>query len=249
MPSFAFYDLDHTLLPHDTQTLFANYVLRREGWRRIFWLFFAPFALLRALNLIRTVTAKRAFISYLTGMRREKLESYAQDFAQTTVRPTIYPELLKSIAENRAAGRVLILNTASPAFYAKEIAQNLGFDHCIATPVEIPETVPLMPKVHGGNNKHEAKIVRMMETVPAVAAATPDELLSSWAYSDSPADLPLLELAGNAVLVHPSLLLAAIGKERGWPILHPTRPYSGKIGDLICSVRQAFGLFPIPPTP
>ncbi len=33
MRSYAFFDLDHTLLPFDTQALFCNFVLRRERWR------------------------------------------------------------------------------------------------------------------------------------------------------------------------------------------------------------------------
>jgi len=64
---FALFDLDHTLLPHDTQALFCNFVLRREGWRRVFliWFFLSlPFA---ALRLISLRTMKRVFSSYLVG--------------------------------------------------------------------------------------------------------------------------------------------------------------------------------------
>ena len=76
-----------------------------------------------------------------------------------------------------------------------------------------------------------------------MAAATKAELQASWSYSDSKADLPLLEFAGNAVLIHPNAELAAIGKERGWQVLRPARPYESKAGDVWCSVRQALGVF------
>lgn len=39
---FAFFDLDHTLLPFDTQALFCNFILQREGWRRVWLLWFLP---------------------------------------------------------------------------------------------------------------------------------------------------------------------------------------------------------------
>jgi HAD superfamily hydrolase (TIGR01490 family) len=241
--SFAFFDLDHTLLPFDTQTLFCNFVLKRERWRTLLHLTFAPLAVLRACKLIRTVTAKRAFMNYLAGMKREQLRIYASEFAGQIVRPAVYPELLAIIEEHRKAGRVLVLNTASPDFYAHEIALALGFDHCIATLVEVPEALPLLPRVLGENNKREAKIARMRAEIPSVAEATDAELADSWAYSDSAADLPLLEFAGNGVLVHPNAALEAIGKQRGWKVLRPARPYSGKVGDMFCAFRQVLGLY------
>jgi hypothetical protein len=35
---YALFDLDHTLLPFDTQALFCNFVIRREPWRIIYLL-------------------------------------------------------------------------------------------------------------------------------------------------------------------------------------------------------------------
>jgi len=39
-------------------------------------------------------------------------------------------------------------------------------------------------------------------------------------YSDSPNDLPLLELATHPVATNPSAALESIARERGWPILN-----------------------------
>jgi phosphoserine phosphatase len=144
---------------------------------------------------------------------------------------------------HRAAGRTLILNTASPDFYPHEIARVLGFDHCIATRIETAAAVPFMPRLVGGNNKREAKIAAMKIAVPAVAQATEEQLRDSWSYSDSEADLPLLQLAGHAVLVHPNPELEAMGKARGWEVMRPARPYHSKLGSLWYSARQALGVF------
>ena len=84
----------------------------------------------------------------------------------------------------------------------------------------------------------------MEAVVPGLTSLTEAERAQSWSYSDSAADLPLLEYAGYAVLVHPSRSLAAIGQQRGWSILHPTRPYSTKMGDMLRVVLQMFGLHP-----
>ncbi len=246
MTTFAFFDLDHTLLPFDTQALFCDFVLKRARWRTLRHLAFVPIAMLKACKLVSTVTAKRAFMGYLADMKRDTLLAYSNEFAEQAVKPWVYPELLATIEDHRKAGRVLVLNTASPDFYAKDIARVLGFDHCIATCVGVPERLPVWPVVIGKNNKHGAKIAAMKLAVPEVAAASDDALRNSWSYSDSSADLPLLEFAGNAVLVHPSASLAAIGKARGWQIIKPARPYSGKVGDMLSVVRQMLGIYPAP---
>ena len=76
---YAFFDLDHTLLPFDTQALFCNFVLRRHPWRIVLHLWFLPFALGRALGLVSTATTKRAFLSYLAGMKRAHLRRLARE--------------------------------------------------------------------------------------------------------------------------------------------------------------------------
>lgn len=241
--SFAFFDLDHTLLPFDTQSLFCNFNLRRARGRTVLLAPFFPFALLRALGLVRTITVKRAFLAHLAGMTRDTLLASTREFAERVVNPWIYSELRAAIEEHRRAGRILVLNTASPDLYAGEISRVLGFDHCIATRFEITDPMPLMPRALGRNNKHAEKIERMKTDIPEFAAADAPSLAESWSYSDSAADLPLLEIAGHPVLVHPRGRLAALGRERGWRILRPPRPYATIAGDIFCSLRQGLGLY------
>ncbi len=185
-------------------------------------------------------------MGYMKGLSSEELTVHARVFAEKVVRPWTYPELMTEVARHRDAGRTLILNTASPDVYAHEIARALGFDYCIATRVQPSAKMPALPVVLGSNNKREAKIAAMKLAVPAVAAASADDLKDSWAYSDSAADLPLLELAGHGVLVHPNAALEAIGQARGWQVLRPKRPYGSKAGDVWCSAQQALGLYTTP---
>lgn len=243
--SYAFFDLDHTLLPFDTQALFCNFVLKREPWRVWLHALFLPVALLKGLGMADTATAKRAFLAYLRGIPRERLARYAREFAETCVTRWAYQDLRAEILRHKHQGRILVLNTASPDFYAREIAHALGFDYCVATRFEIGQgRFPAMPELPLGNNKHEAKIGAMEDAVPGVADMTPQQRAASWSYSDSAADIPLLEYAGCAILVHPSRSLASIGEARGWTILHPERPYRTKLGDMWCVVRQMFGMYP-----
>ncbi|MES2735151.1 MAG: HAD family hydrolase [Verrucomicrobiota bacterium] len=239
---YAFFDLDHTLLPFDTQTLFCNYVLHRHPWRLVLHAWFVPFALGRAVGVVSTATAKRAFLSYLWGMKRAHLRRLARDFAHDCVDTWIYPELRAEILRHKHQGRKLVLNTASPDFYAEEIAAVLDFDHCVATRFHIGTIVPLRPALIGSNNKREAKIEAMKASLPGVAALTDEQRFHCWAYSDSAADIPLLEFCGNRILVHPSGGLKKHFPQHDVTVITPRRPYWGKMGDMLSALRQMVGL-------
>ena len=238
---YAFFDLDHTLLPHDTQALFCNFVLRREGCRRIWLLWFLPLVPFAAIGLISLRTMKRLFLGYLWGMRKETFEQHIADFLDGDFKSSVYPQLIAEIERHRTEGRILVLNSASPDVYLQGIAEQLGFDHVFGTRLELPERLPWLPVIVGPNNKHGEKIERMKAAglIPQEAEQIPD----SWSYSDSLADLPLLNLAEHGVLVHPGASLAAIGLAKEWRILTPERPYAGKWSGRFASCLLALGLF------
>jgi phosphoserine phosphatase len=78
--------------------------------------------------------------------------------------------------------------------------------------------------------------------LPGVAALSEEERFHCWSYSDSAADIPLLEFVGNRVLVHPSGSLRAHFPEADVTVLRPRRPYWGRVGDMFAVVRQMLGL-------
>jgi phosphoserine phosphatase len=238
---YALFDLDHTLLPFDTQVLFCNYVLQREGWRRIYLVWFLPCLPFLVLRILSLRTMKRVFSSYLWGMKRERLETYVAAFLESDFDRALYPAVVAEVERNREEGRLLILNSASPEFYLKGISAKLGFDHFVGTNMAISEKMSFLPAISGPNNKHGAKITAMV-----TRGLIPDDVLvlgNSWAYSDSPADIPLLEVAENGVMIHPGAKLAAVGADQGWRTMTPVRPYEGAWGGRFASLLQAFGCY------
>lgn len=241
----ALFDLDHTLLPHDTQALFCNYVIKREPWRVVLHVLFLPFALLRGLGLCSTALAKRAFHSYLLGMPVDRLRRYARQFAAESVDAWMYPELRAELMRHRHQGRVTILNTASPDFYAQAIAEQWEFDHWVATEVSLGKSVPFLPRLPAGNNKREAKIPALLRRVPVLSSLSPQQKSDCWAYSDSSADIPLLEFCGHRILIHPSAQLRAHFANDALAVaLTPKRPYRTRWGNAFCMLRQLLGLYP-----
>lgn len=239
--SFAIFDLDQTLLPYDTQVLFCNHVLRRHPLRRAYLGIFGPAVLLRTAKIISTRTLKRAFLSYLHGLTRNQITDLVNSFVETEVVPRLYPEVMAEVERHKAAGRTLILNTASPVFYAEAIGKRLGFEHTFGTPVRLAEGgQPFFPPIDGANNKYDAKLKAMRHLMP-VELSLP--LPGAWAYSDSKADLPLLRFVESAVAVHPDPFLAAIAAEEAWPVLTPVRPnLTRAVYHRDCAL-QALGLF------
>ena len=241
---YALFDLDHTLLPFDTQALFCNFVIRREPWRVVYLLWFLPCLPLAVLRMVSVRWMKRLFCSYLWKMPQERLRRHARDFAETVVPAAVYPEVLVELRRHQTAGRMTILNSASPGVYVSEIARVLGFDHWVATRLVWYEQMPFLPEIDGPNNKHGAKIAAMSHLLPpGFDAEAGDVLPDSWGYSDSSADVPMLSLCQHAMMIHPGKRFAALGAERNWWTLLPPRPYAGKWGGRLASALQACGLY------
>jgi HAD superfamily hydrolase (TIGR01490 family) len=217
----ALFDLDGTLIAWDCQLLFRHFVLRREPWRGVFLPLFLAF--LPLAGLLGAAGMKRVFLSYLWRMDPEVLAAYAREFA-AELRPGIYPELWERVERHREAGDFLILASASPEWYVEEIGKRLGFDLALGTPVEMG---PLFPDLE--NHKGAAKVERLRRLLPA-GYFDGGKLGNSHGYTDSAADLPMLELCDAATVVNPGPVLTKLAEEAGWEILRPERPWKTRAG-------------------
>jgi HAD superfamily hydrolase (TIGR01490 family) len=238
--SFAIFDLDQTLLPYDTQVLLCNHVLAKHPLRRAYLLAFAPAVLVRGTGLISTRTLKRVFLSYLRGLSGAQLDGLLATFVEEQVMPSLYPEVMAEVERHRAAGRTLILNSASPSFCVEAIGKRLGFHHSIGTAVHLSDPMPRFPAITGPNNKYDAKLKAMRHLMPTDLSLP---LPGAWAYSDSKADLPLLRFVENPVTIHPDPFLKNIAEQEDWPIWTPTRPNGTRASYLRDCALQALGLF------
>jgi HAD superfamily hydrolase (TIGR01490 family) len=229
----ALFDLDGTLLAWDTQVLFCGHVLRREGWRR--WSLGLFVSLLPLAPLLGAGGMKRVFLGYLWRATPAVIESWAREFANEWFPARCFPELLEEIAAHRRAGRRLILTSASPEFYVREVGRVLGFDHALGTVVGCGPRMRLFPALV--NHKGKEKVRRLRDLLGQPDSGLPD----SHGYSDSIADLPLLELCGQVTVVNPSSGLTKIARARGWAILQPAQPWSGWLGKAVAVLCQLLG--------
>jgi phosphoserine phosphatase len=256
---YAFFDLDYTLIPHDTILLLGNFILRREPYRIFYLIFLLPVLLPAALGIVSSKTFKRVFLSILAGYSKDKLIKVLNEFTDECVLPELYPSLLPEIKKNKEEGFTLILNSASVSAYTDIIAERLGFDISIGTTLITEDRMPLIPKISGLNNKRAAKILHMMQHLPPEVrnewrSYTPEMakekksypvivIKGSKAYSDSPADLPMLEMAEHAFLVNPSSSFENLGIERGYTIFKPEKPFRNTFHKYWLIALQLVGLY------
>ncbi len=119
------------------------------------------------------------------------------------------------IDEHRAEGRKLVLATTSPEAFVGPLVEALGFDALVCTKWTTDGgryTGELDGPFVWGREKAKA--------VEAWAEVNGVRLSSSYAYSDSYFDAPLLDLVGNPVAVNPDPQLTATAVVKGWPIRH-----------------------------
>jgi phosphoserine phosphatase len=191
-------------------------------------------AFLPLAGLLGAGGMKRVFLSYLWRMDPETLAEYSRDFA-ASVMPAIYPEMREKLERQRDAGHFLILASASPEFYVREIGRNLGFDLTLGTPVEMG---PFFPDLE--NHKGSAKVERLREVLPP-SYFKDGMLRNCHGYTDSTADLPMLELCETATVVNPSPRLVEIARQSAWEVVRPPRPWKSRIGFFARTLALLFG--------
>ena len=229
----ALFDLDGTLIAWDCQLLFRHFVVRREPWRGLFLPIFLAFTPLA--GLLGAGPMKRVFLSYLWKMPKEDLEKYSREFANSLM-PAIYDEMRAKLEAKRNDGCFLILASASPEFYVKEIGRELGFDLTLGTPVEMSYLFPDLD-----NHKGSAKVDRLQQVLPA-SWFSGGKLIECHGYTDSCADLPMLELCDQATVVNPSRRLLEVAEQSGWEVVRPSRPWGSRWGFALRALKLLFGI-------
>jgi HAD superfamily phosphoserine phosphatase-like hydrolase len=210
----AVYDMDLTITDRPSWTAFLLHFARHHApWRLVLLPLLALPLAAYALRLTGRAGLKSAAQRLLMGARvpratiAEAAESFAARFAPAHERPAA----LAAIAADRAAGRHLILATASARFYVEPLARRWGFDTLVATD-HVWDGDRLTPAIAGGNCYALNKLRKALRALPRCQRPIR-------AYSDHVSDLPLLLWADQPVAVSPSRALRAMAAARGWPIV------------------------------
>ena len=213
----AIYDMDRTLTRHATYTPFLLHcAVKRAPWRLLALPLVAGSMLLYLAKAIDRARLKEINHRLLLGreIHPAALAPLVTSFAEVTMRSNIRPGARAAIARDKAEGRRVVMATASYRFYARGIADALGFDDTIGTDTILGLDQRVHAKIDGQNCYGPAKLA-MIEAWLAREGIARGHVRF---YSDHASDAPVFEWADEAVAVNPHQRLRRMAGERGWTI-------------------------------
>ena len=214
----ALFDLDHTLLPIDSDHAWGAFTTRlgwtdADAFQRRNDAFYAEYQA-GTLDIA-------AYIRFTTEAVRRRGPAAAAEaqarFMREVIAPAITPQARALVELHRAAGDVLAIVTATNEFVTRPIAHSFGVDELIAVNLARGPGGWITGEIAGTPSFREGKVTRVGEWLAARGRSWGDVELSF--YSDSPNDLPLLEKVQHPIATNPSEALRAIALERGWRVL------------------------------
>ncbi|WP_394064484.1 HAD family hydrolase [Alcaligenes sp. WGS1538] len=217
--SIALFDLDHTLLPLDSDYQWADFLARSgragdplEAVRR-------NEDLMERYNqgLLTAEESAEFMLGLLTRGTQEELLAWQDEFMQAIILPSITPAARELLAQHQDQGHLVAIVTATNEFVTRPIAAALGVQHLIATTPEMLEG-RYTGKIAGVPSFQAGKIIRVNQWLQGMGKTLSD-FERSWFYSDSPNDLPLMEVVSHPVATNPSDRLRSVAVERGWAVI------------------------------
>jgi len=214
----ALFDLDHTLLPLDSDQSWGEFTLSL-GWvdPDTFQAknngFYADY-LAGCLDI-------HAYVRFSTAAVREKGPAAAAAahalFMERVIRPAILPAALDLVAQHKSRGERLVMVTATNEFVTRPIAEAFGMDVLLAVELERDAQGHFTGEIAGVPTLREGKVTRVQQWLAGQGTSLAD--VQATFYSDSLNDLPLLEQVQHPVVTNGSAALRQTALERGWRIL------------------------------
>lgn len=218
----ALFDLDHTLIPMDSDHAWGEFTIAR-GWvdpvafKQKNDAFYAQYqaGTLQVAEYVRFATA--------AIVRQGAINSIAAhaDYMSEVVQKCIKPQALELVRDHQRAGDTVIIVTATNEFVTRPIADAFGVAELIAVELERDRVADgstwYTGAIRGVPSFREGKVTRMAQWLQAHGLSW--DTVHTTFYSDSVNDLPLLEMATVPVATNPDARLRAVAHERGWRIL------------------------------
>lgn len=195
--AIAYFDLDKTILKTDSIFPFLMFFLKKRKNKYLYFIFIGLCSLLYRLQIIKNQKMKEIVSGIFKGETIESLDDISKEFVDNHIKELCYKDALNEIKKLKNNNTKLIMVTASYVYYAKYIAQYLGFDECIGCELWYHNGI-YTGKLYGKNCYNMEKRYRLY-TLGYRELSQSD----SYAYSDSITDLPLLEFATNKICVNP----------------------------------------------
>jgi HAD superfamily hydrolase (TIGR01490 family) len=213
----ALFDLDHTLLPIDSDYSWGEFT-QQIGWtdrvefKRRNDAFFAHY-LAGTLDVHDYV---RFAVEALRLRGRAAYEEAHARFMREWILP-LHETALELVRGHQREEHLVAIVTATNELVTRPIAAAFGVPELIAVELERDAAGWITGEIAGVPSMREGKVVRVTQWLAGRGLDWLD--VETTFYSDSLNDLPLLERVDHPVATNPDARLRTIALERGWRIL------------------------------
>lgn len=213
----AFFDVDNTLMRGASIYYFAKGLAARKmfGPRDMVKMVIGQllYRMRGAENADHIDAAKQAALAFVAGQKVADIIALGEEIYDDTMANRVWEGSRELTQSHLDAGQRVWLVTATPIELAEILARRLGLTGALGTVAETADGV-YTGRLVGGLLHGHAKAAAVL----ALAEREVLDLSQCSAYSDSVNDLPMLELVGYPNAVNPDMQLAAVARDRGWPI-------------------------------
>ena len=218
MKRLALFDLDHTLLPIDSDYEWgcflgrigivdaADFQSRNHGYAEQY-----------KAGTLDVLEFLRFSLGLIAHRPAEEIEGWRRRYMAEVIEPAITPQARTLVDGYLQRGDLCALVTATNAFVTSPFARAFGIEHLVASEAEQVDGIYTGEPL-GTPSFREGKVTRTEEWLASLNKQWRD-FDEIWFYSDSSNDIPLLEHATHPVATNPDAGLLALAQKRQWPVI------------------------------
>ncbi|MBU3669873.1 MAG: HAD family hydrolase [Polynucleobacter sp.] len=222
MTQLALFDLDHTLLPCDSDYEWGQFLARigvvdSQYYAKQNERFYQDYK----DGKLDIHEFLRFALKPLSEHSRAQLKEWHDQFMAEVITGQLRQKAVDLVKKHQDAGDLCCVVTATNSFVTRPIVESFGIEHLIATEPAtkgVGSDVIFTGEVKGIPNFREGKI-QNVHTWLGEQNLDLSQLPRSYFYSDSMNDLPLLEQVSHPVATNPDDRLRQEAQKRNWPIL------------------------------
>jgi HAD superfamily hydrolase (TIGR01490 family) len=220
MNHLALFDLDHTLLPIDSDFEWGQFLVRKNvvdaaAFQCRNEAFFAQYQ----AGTLDPVEYLEFALGTLAAFTPADLAALQAQYMREVIEPAMLPAARALLQQHRDAGDLVGIITATNAFVTAPIARAFDVEHLIAALPELDALGHPTGRLAGTPTQGEGKVTHMHAWLESLGRPF-DSFERSYFYSDSHNDIPLLSVVSHPVATNPSARLTQHATARGWPLLH-----------------------------
>jgi len=213
----ALFDLDHTLIPFDSGSVFTRHLAAMGALPPDFEGKYLAYCQRYAQGSVDMVEMHRFTVGALSVHDPATLAGWLREFG-AVIAPRIPEAARRLVGDHQEAGHACALVTATTRFVAEAFGTALGLQEVLATEPAKDAAGRYTGEIVGQACFREHKLTHVHAWLARRGRKWSD-VKRSWFYSDSINDLPLLQAVSDPVVVDPDARLRAHAELQGWPCL------------------------------